>query len=96
MSSHLAYIKSIIQSLGSKDFVRVRIGVARTSFWTGKTVRPSGAGLNKHVLGKFTSGERKQLEVVYKEVAEALEMIVTDSLSKAMNQFNKLVEIARN
>ncbi len=33
-------VASIIESLGSKDFVRVRVGIAPVSFWTGKAGRP--------------------------------------------------------
>ncbi|MEZ4200633.1 MAG: aminoacyl-tRNA hydrolase [Candidatus Paceibacterota bacterium] len=29
-------VQSVMDGLGSKSFVRVRIGVARTSFWTGE------------------------------------------------------------
>lgn len=81
-------IKSLIQALKSKDFVRIRIGVAPKSFWTGKARRPEAAALSRHVLGKFTSGEQKKLAVVRDEVEKALEMIVGEGTQKAMNRFN--------
>ena len=80
-------VESIIQAIG-KDFIRVRVGVARRSFWTGKTVRPSGVALNRHVLGRFTSGERAKLESVTKEAIAAIELIVGKGVEVAMNEYN--------
>ncbi len=40
-------VSSVIKAFGSKDFVRIRIGIAGTSLWTGKPKRPNGAGLNR-------------------------------------------------
>ncbi len=82
-------IKSIIETMQSKEFVRVRIGVAATSFWTGKVKLVSGAILAKFVLAKFTSKEQKQLEEdVFKRVLEAIKTIVSQGKEKAMNEFN--------
>ncbi len=82
-------IKSIIGALGSKDFVRIRVGVAHKSFWTGKTLRPAGGGkMQRHVLGKFTKGEVSKVAEVTKLVTEALEMLVTVGAEKTMNKFN--------
>ena len=81
-------LASIISAFGSKDFPRVRIGVARTNFWTGKTVRPGGAALPGHVLSRFTSGEQKKLMLVYPKVERALTLIVNDGVERAMNEVN--------
>lgn len=82
-------VASIIEKLGSKDFVRVRIGIAPKSFWTGQTKRPQGGGpLERFVLRNFTHGECKQLERVFLDVQQAIETIVTEGVSKTMNRFN--------
>lgn len=82
-------IKSIVQHLGTKDFVRVRIGVASRHWWTGETVRPRGGGaLEKFVLGRFTRKETGQLDAVYTQVTQAVELIVTKGAEAAMNQVN--------
>ena len=82
-------IKSIVESLGTKDFIRVRIGVAGKSFWTGHTKRPQGGvALNKHVMGQFNATERKELEKVTQTVTDALEVLITEGKEKAMNKFN--------
>ncbi|MCA9363913.1 aminoacyl-tRNA hydrolase, partial [Candidatus Kaiserbacteria bacterium] len=62
-------VQSIIDALGSREFVRVRIGIAGKSFWTGKVRRPkAGAPLTRHVLGMFSSSEREKLPTLYTEV----------------------------
>ena len=83
-------IKSIIAQLNSKDFLRVRIGVASTHWWSGEARRPAaGAALNRFVLGKFSFFERPKLDEVYTAVRTALETLVRDGEAKAMNQHNK-------
>jgi len=79
-------VSSIIQKLESKDFIRVRIGIAPKSFWTGQTKRPAGGGpLERFVLKPFTKTEQKELEFVYEKVKDAIEMIIKDGLEIAMN-----------
>ena len=82
-------IDSIIKHLGTKDFLRVRIGIAPTSFWTGKMKRPAGGGpLERFVLKPFTPGERRELPEVINKTAEAIETIITSGVERAMNDFN--------
>ena len=54
-------IKSIIKSLNSREFIRVRIGIAPTSFWTGKVKALTGDGLSRFVLSKFSFSEQSSL-----------------------------------
>lgn len=81
-------IKSIIKELGSREFVRVRIGIAPKSFWTGKPKRPQGAALNRHVLGAFYGKEERQLEEVLARAVSALAAIVKSGPEAAMNKVN--------
>ena len=81
-------IESIIRELGTKDFVRVRIGIAPRSFWTGKPTRPQGAAMSRHVLGGFRRGEEKQLTEVLERTVSAIETIVAHGPDAAMNEFN--------
>lgn len=82
-------VSSIVGKLSSKDFIRVRIGIAPTSFWTGKTKRPAGGGpLEKFVLQRFSRSEQKQLSDVFRSVREALEYIARDGVEAAMNKVN--------
>lgn len=81
-------IKSIISALGTKEFVRVRIGVGPTSFWTGKIRALKGKEMSDFVLGKFNSRERVKLEEVFVAACGVVEMIVREGYVKAMNKYN--------
>lgn len=82
-------VQSIIEKLGSKDFVRVRVGIAPKSFWTGKVKRPAGGGpLERFVLKSFTTAEQKQLPEIFEKVKVAIENVVTDCVEVAMNRCN--------
>ena len=82
-------VQSIIDTFSSKDFVRVRIGIAPTSFWTGAIKRPEGGGpLERFVLKPFSPSERKQLPELYQKVRLILETIIVDGVDVAMNKFN--------
>ena len=82
-------VSSIIGKLGTKDFVRVRVGIAPKSFWTGKTKRPAGGGpLERFVLKPFTKSEQKQLPELFVRVQAAVEAILSDGVKIAMNRHN--------
>lgn len=70
-------IKNIILNLGTDVFPRVKIGVGQPQ-----------SDLIAHVLGKFSKEDREDLEKVFKASAEAVEAIITDGLTEAMNKFN--------
>lgn len=81
-------ISSIINELGGKDFVRIRLGISPTSFWTGKVKRPQGEKLPRHVLGHFTTWETKHLERQCELTRDIIKTILTDGAEKAMSEYN--------
>ncbi len=82
-------IKSLIGALGTKDFVRVRIGIAPKAFLSGKTKVISSADLPKFVLQKFSKSEEKLLRNdILPKVAKAIATIVEAGYVKAMNDYN--------
>lgn len=83
-------VNSIIEKLGTKEFIRVRIGIAPKSIWTGQAKRPAGGGpLERFVLQRFSPREQKQLTFVQEKVRYAIETILSEGLEAAMNQYNK-------
>lgn len=68
-------LKSIISALGTKDFTRVRIGIAPKTLF-GKVVRPRGDKLSRYVLGKMSNKELSKLEELVPRVTEAIEEVV--------------------
>ncbi|MFW6210444.1 MAG: aminoacyl-tRNA hydrolase [Patescibacteria group bacterium] len=83
-------VESIIQALGSKDFIRLRVGIAPTHWWSGEIQRPTGGGpLEKYVLQRFGPLERAKLPAIYAQCTQALELIVTRGVEAAMNECNQ-------
>ncbi len=82
-------VKSLIEKLGTKEFIRIRIGIAPRSFWTGEVKRPKGGGpLERFVLKPFTKKEEEQLKEVKERAFGALQSILHEGLAIAMNKFN--------
>ncbi len=81
-------IKSITDALGSKQFVRIRIGIAQKSFFGG-VKRPKGDRLADYVLANFKGAELKELHEIGKKVERALELTITRGREFAMGEINK-------
>lgn len=75
---------SIISTLGSQDFIRLRVGIGR----------PLAEEVSKdrkvvdHVLGDFLPEEQPQIDEVIRRVSDAVVCILTSGLNAAMNKFN--------
>ncbi len=80
-------IESIITGLGSKDFLRIRVGIGRPSN-TGSGISTSEDAVIAYVLSGFTSEEKKVIERTIPEVSEAIECLITEGLGAAMNKYN--------
>jgi len=70
---------SVIESFGSKDFIRFRVGIGR----------PPGNGVD-YVLSPFTESERAQLPEIVARVADAVEVAAEHGLERAMTDFNRV------
>ena len=80
-------VASVIERLGTKDFVRVRIGVSPQNE-AGVVVRPGGEDLAAYVLEKVPVAEMKQYTGVLATAVEAIEMIMAEGKERAMNRYN--------
>jgi len=81
-------VKSIIQSLKSEAFIRIRIGIAPVNA-TGEIKKPKGEQkVLKWVLGVMNESERVQLKKMSKTILEAIELIILEGLPKATSVFN--------
>jgi PTH1 family peptidyl-tRNA hydrolase len=72
-------LRSIHQALGTADYLRVKVGIGRPR---------AGEEATGHVLGKVAPDERALLEEACERAAEAVETIVSDGVTTAMNRFN--------
>ena len=79
---------SIIKSLKSEEFLRIRVGIASTTP-SGKIKKPKGEKMViNFILGEFKKPELELLKKLSKKVAEAVEMIFTEGKEKAMSLYN--------
>lgn len=81
-------MESVIRSIKTKDFIRVRIGIAPTTP-SGKLKKPKGENaVLDFLMSPFSKKEEAQLSDIFGKVNEALDLIVRDDSARAMNQFN--------
>jgi PTH1 family peptidyl-tRNA hydrolase len=81
-------VASVITEMGSKDFLRIRVGIAPIHDETGAAVRPHADRLANYVLGKFTADEQAQLPELASRVQKSLELVMSDGTAAAMNRYN--------
>ncbi|HEX9664615.1 MAG TPA: aminoacyl-tRNA hydrolase [Patescibacteria group bacterium] len=80
-------VQSIINSLGTRNFIRIRIGIDPDSK-TIATAEPRDLKLNNFVLNKFTAKEEKIVKKVIDQAVKALQTIITENVTVAMNKHN--------
>jgi len=76
-------MNSVVQELETTKFPRIRLGVAPQKPYEDATA---------FVLSEFDREEKRLLEDSLKKAKEALELIVSGDIDRAMNIFNKKVE----
>ena len=70
-------LKSLTERLGTRDYLRVRIGIARP---------PKGSSIPDYVLGPVDAGTG--FDTAIATAAESARLIVTEGLGKAQNQIH--------
>jgi len=76
-------LKSTVSSLGADSFIRLRFGIGKPQ---GPNAKDRVAG---YVLSNFDDGERRQLDDLIAQAADAADTWVRDGLATAMNRYNK-------
>lgn len=81
-------VKSIIESLGTREFTRIRIGIAPQEV-DGKEVKaPHGEEVQGFVMGKFREEEEATLREIAPQVVGAIAAIAEVGYQKAMERYN--------
>ncbi len=75
-------IKSIINSIGTDDFDRLKVGIGLV---------PKNIAIDSFVLSNFTKEELKQVETMGKICTEAVSCWISNGIDAAQNNFNKKV-----
>lgn len=72
-------VRSVLEAMGSPDFVRVKVGIGRPR---------EGQDAVQHVLGSFGEREGDTIQVVVQQAADAVEVLLQEGLEAAMNRYN--------
>lgn len=72
-------MKSVVQELGTKDFIRIRIGIGAAE---------AGEDLVDRVIGKVPEAEKALLQKTAEEAAAAVKDILAIGVDNAMNRHN--------
>jgi PTH1 family peptidyl-tRNA hydrolase len=71
-------LASVIETLGTEAFPRVRLGVGREE----------RGGLVDHVLGKFDEPRQALVRTTVEAAADAVMCLIANGLNESMNRFN--------
>jgi PTH1 family peptidyl-tRNA hydrolase len=79
-------VKSISSVLGTEEWLRIRIGVGKPSLADGREIK---AGGKDYLLSPMRKQELAVLDEVLDRTRGAVEMVLTQGVSAAMNEFNR-------
>lgn len=71
-------IKSIIESIGTQDFARLKVGISKDKNYDTKD----------YVLGNFNSTELKTLKELYPTFIKIIDEFLTTDINRLMNKYN--------
>lgn len=71
-------VQSIIDRLGSQDFIRLKIGIGR----------PNRGPAEKYVLRRFNKQERPVMEEAVEKAADAVQEILANGVTSAQNRYH--------
>ena len=79
-------VDSIISSLGSQSFLRLRVGIGRPA--SDEKHDEGGEGVISYVLSDFTPEEKQIVTKAIPRVSEAILCLLTEGLLPAMERYN--------
>ncbi len=83
-------VKSIIDALQKKDFIRIRIGIAPPEVHGQVVKPPHGNAVQGYVMGIINEKEEEVLRVIATRVLGGIQTIVESGYQKAMEVYNGL------
>jgi peptidyl-tRNA hydrolase, PTH1 family len=86
-------VKSISGALGTEEWLRIRIGVGKPALTDGREIK---AGGRDYLLSQFRKQELAVLDEVLDRVEDAVEAVMTEGVSAAMNKFNRRPDDSEN
>lgn len=80
-------MRSVIARLGTQEFPRLRVGIAPLDA-DGRALQVEDG--TEFVLERFRRSERGAMEEAIDRAAEAVEVVIAEDLTTAMNRFNRI------
>lgn len=74
-------IQSVIRSIGTQDFPRLRLGIHG-----GQSQQRDGARI---VLGQFSKAQKQELDELLEYAARAVESLIAEGVEKSMTSYNR-------
>ena len=74
------------QGSGTEKFLRIKVGVG---------AKPKGWDLADHVLGRFSTEDRKLVDEAIAKAAKAVDIIISQGTDAAMNEYNRKVPVQK-
>jgi len=81
-------VASIIENLGTKDFIRFRLGIAPNGQNIFSSLAKKFLPTKNFVLQKFTTGEKEMVQTINQKANEALKLAISKGIPAAQTQFN--------
>jgi len=75
-------VQSIIDALGSNEFIRIKIGIGRSGY-----IPPE-----RYVLEEFSKDETEKMNEAIERAVQAVLMVVKEGVQAAQNVFNRQIE----
>jgi len=80
-------VESVAQALKTREFVRLRVGIAPTTP-SGKIKKPNSEKVVDFVIANFKPSEQDELKKIIKKAKEIMASLVDNGLEKTMNLNN--------
>ena len=79
-------VSSIIEHMGSKSFVRIRVGIGQHDV-SGKSIRSGGIDQAVYVLQSFTPDEKENINALIPKIQEVLSSLATNGRERTISIF---------
>lgn len=81
-------VKSVVEHLNTKDFIRIRIGICPIGE-DGEKKKPDKEAVARFVLGHLGEKEEEAFESMYEQALAGLKLILKEGVESAMNHVNE-------
>lgn len=82
-------VESIISSLNTDQFLRIRLGIGNPRHVEGKEIKSKNTqNVNKYVLGSFTPHDKGKIKTMLKQAVRDVELILEHGIDTYMSKYH--------